>query len=195
MKSLRRRIACHERSSCIVRRATSGIALGISILLLSFASLARIPKAATPASARKQAPDFSLRDANGMPIRLADFKGRVVVLDFWATWCHGCKLEIPWFMEFEDRYGQKGLSVIGVSMDDDGWKAVKPFIAAKKMNYTVVIGDDALAKQYGLGPMPMTVLIDRNGRIADSHSGVVDKAKWESEIRSLLAESSGIPSN
>lgn len=195
MKSLRRRIACHEQSSRILRRVTSGIALGISILILSFASLARIPKAATPASARKQAPDFSLRDANGMPIRLADFKGRVVVLDFWATWCHGCKLEIPWFMEFEDRYGQKGLSVIGVSMDDDGWKVVKPFIAAKKMNYTVVIGDDALAKQYGLGPMPMTVLIDRNGRIADSHSGVVDKAKWESEIRSLLAESGGIPSN
>jgi len=195
MKSLRRSIASHERSSRIVRRVTSGIALGISILILSFASLARIPEAATTAAARKPAPDFILRDANGMPIRLADFKGRVVLLDFWATWCHGCKLEIPWFMEFEDRYKREGLSVIGVSMDDDGWKVVKPFIAAKKMNYAVVIGDDALAKQYGLGPMPMTVLIDRNGRIADSHSGVVDKAKWESEIRSLLAESGGIPSN
>lgn len=195
MKSLRRRIACHEQSSRIVRRVTSGIALGISILILSFASLARIPDVATPAAARKPAPDFTLQDANGMPIRLADFKGRVVLLDFWATWCHGCKLEIPWFMEFEGRYKREGLSVMGVSMDDDGWKVVKPFIAAKKMNYTVVIGDDALAKQYGLGPMPMTVLIDRNGRIADSHSGVVDKAKWESEIRSLLAESGGIPSN
>ena len=195
MKPLRVSSASHERSSCILRRVTSGIALGISILILSFASLARIPEAATPATARKPAPDFSLRDANGMPIRLADFKGRVVVLDFWATWCHGCIFEIPWFIEFQKKYKAGGLSVIGVSMDDDGWKVVKPFIAAKKMNYAVVIGDDALAKQYGLGPMPMTVLIDRNGRIADSHSGVVDKAKWESEIRSLLAESGGIPSN
>ena len=195
MKPLRGSSASHERLSRILRRATSGIALGISILILSFASLARIPDVATPASARKAAPDFILQDANGKPIRLADFKGRVVVLDFWATWCHGCKLEIPWFMEFEDKYKRKGLSVLGVSMDDGGWKDVKPFIAAKKMNYTVVLGNDALAKSYGLGPMPMTVLIDRNGRIADSHSGVVDKAKWESEIRSLLAESGGIPSN
>lgn len=195
MKALRRRIACQERSSRIVRRVTSGIALGISILILSFASLARIPDVATLAAARKPAPDFSLRDANGMPIRLADFKGRVVLLDFWATWCHGCKLEIPWFMEFEDRYGQKGLSVIGVSMDDDGWRVVKPFIAMKKMNYPVVLNGQDMDKRYNLGSMPMAVLIDKNGRIADSHSGVVDKAKWESEIRSLLAESGGIPSS
>jgi peroxiredoxin len=164
------------------------MAAGVVALATSLASVAKPPAVMMPLSARKPAPSFNLTDESGAPIRLTDYKGRVVVLDFWATWCHGCKLEIPWFMEFEEKYKAKGLSVIGVSMDADGWKSVRPFIAEKKMNYTVVIGNDGLAKQYGLSAMPMTVLIDREGRVADKHSGVVDKAKWESKIRTLLRE-------
>lgn len=173
----------------------TGMSLAISILGWSLTCLARVPVIVTPPSARTAAPGFSLTNANGAPVQLADFKGRVVVLDFWATWCHGCKLEIPWFIEFEDKYKAKGLSVIGLSMDADGWKSVKPFIAAKEMNYTVAIGNDSLATKYGVGPLPVTILIDRNGRIADSHSGVVDKAAWEAEIVSLLDEGRTPPSN
>ena len=150
------------------------------------ASLARVPAAITEAKLRKAAPGFTLNDSTGAPVRLSDYKGKVVLLNFWATWCHGCKLEIPWFMEFESRFKDSGLAVIGVSMDDDGWKSVKPYLQLKKMNYPVVIGNEDLAKQYGLASMPRTALIDRGGKIAALHTGVVDKAACESEIRQLL---------
>lgn len=148
-----------------------------------------------PADQRKPAPNFILTDAKGDTINLSTYKGKVVLLDFWATWCAGCKTEIPWYMEFDAKYKDRGLAVIGVSMDGDGWKAVKPFLALEKdpetgghtaMKYPVVIGSDRLAKQYHLTSMPMTLLIDRDGRIAVSHTGMVEKDDWESKIRSLL---------
>ncbi len=105
-----------------------------------------------------------------------------------ATWCHGCKIEIPWYMEFQNKYKTSGLAVIGVSMDDDGWKSVRPFLQEKKLNYPVVIGTQNLGKLYGVDSMPVTLLIDREGKIADSHSGMVDKNSFEREIRTLLRE-------
>jgi peroxiredoxin len=138
------------------------------------------------AEIRKDAPGFTLKDSKGASIQLSKYKGKVVVLDFWATWCGGCKVEIPWFMEFEKKYKRSGLAVIGVSMDDDGWKAVKPFLKAKKLNYPVVLGNDGLAKSYGVDSMPMTLLIDRDGKIAATHVGMVEKVACENEIRALL---------
>ena len=148
-----------------------------------------------PESQRKPAPNFILTDAKGDAINLSTYKGKIVLLDFWATWCGGCKTEIPWFMEFDAKYKDHGLAVIGVSMDEDGWKTVRPFLAQEKdpetgghtaMKYPVVIGSDSLAKQYNLTSMPMTLLIDRDGRVAVSRSGMVEKDDWESKIRSLL---------
>src|SRR5579864_2688038 len=141
-----------------------------------------------PATQRKPAPSFSLTDDKDAKVALADFKGKVVLVNFWATWCHGCKQEIPWYMAFADKYRGRGFVVIGVSMDEDGWKAVRPFLQEKKLNYTVVIGSDALANQYGLDSMPLSVLIDRDGKIAASHSGVVEKDNWEQGIQQLLQE-------
>jgi cytochrome c biogenesis protein CcmG/thiol:disulfide interchange protein DsbE len=149
----------------------------------------------TPKAARKPAPNFTLTDNNGRPLTLSSYKGKVVLLNFWATWCGGCKLEIPWYMEFDKKYKNQGLAVIGVSMDEGGWKTVKPFLAKKRdaetgvniaMQYPIVIGTDSLAKQFGLTSMPMTLLIDRDGRIAVSHTGVVDKDNFENNIRALL---------
>jgi len=158
-----------------------------------FAALCLLLPACThkplPASTGKLAPDFSLADANGASIRLSAYRGKVVLLDFWATWCGGCKTEIPWYIEFQDKYRDAGLSAIGVSMDADGWKSVKPFLANHKLNYPVVIGDDDLGEQFGVINMPLTLLIDRNGKIAESHAGVVDKDSFEAKIRSLLQAS------
>jgi len=134
------------------------------------------------------APDFTLPDATGSKVRLSSYKGKVVLLNFWATWCHGCKIEIPWFMEFQNKYQNRGLAVVGVALDEDGWKLVKPYMEDKKINYPVVVGNEELAKRYGVESMPMTFLIDRHGKIAASHIGMVDKGWSETEIARLLGK-------
>jgi peroxiredoxin len=138
-----------------------------------------------PAASRHSAPDFTLRNSTGSPVRLFDYKGKVVLLDFWATWCHGCKTEIPWYVEFQDRYEKDGLAAVGVSMDDD-WKTVRPFVADHKINYPIVLGNDDIGKLYKIEEMPVTLLIDRDGKVADWHVGMVDKETFEGEIRELL---------
>jgi peroxiredoxin len=140
------------------------------------------------ASSRKAAPDFRLRDSRGAMLSLSAFKGKVVLLDFWATWCGGCRTEIPWYEQFASQNQKTGLAVVGVSMDN-GWKAVKPFMADEKMNYPVVIGSGSLLSRYGIRALPATFLIDRDGRIADLHAGVVvNKAAFERELDALLRE-------
>jgi cytochrome c biogenesis protein CcmG/thiol:disulfide interchange protein DsbE len=160
----------------------------IAFITLCFVLPARAPADLTPANSRKTASDFTLSDSKGAFVKLSAYKGRVVLLDFWATWCEGCKMEIPWYMEFQNKYKESGLSVVGVSMDEDGWKAVKPFLEEKKVNYPVVIGDWDLAKLFGITALPVTLLIDRDGKVADLHLGMVDKEAFEREIKILLKE-------
>jgi len=137
--------------------------------------------AATAADVGKMAPNFRLTDATGAQVELSKYKGKVVLLNFWATTCGGCRIEIPRFMEFEKKYKGSGLAVIGVALDDDGWKPVKPFVKARKMNYRVVVGGGDVAKLYGVESMPATFLIGRDGRIVRA-----DKAEYEKEIRRLM---------
>ncbi len=168
----------------------------IALVVASFAVTANAPADLTPADSRKTVPDFSLEDSTGSLIKLSSYKGRVVLLDFWATWCTGCKQEIPWYMEFQDKYKKDGLSAIGVSLDDDGWKSVKPFLQQHKINYPIVIGDwNDMGKRFGFNSMPATLLIDRDGKMADMHVGMVDKAAFESEIQTLLKEAAKKTSN
>lgn len=112
-----------------------------------------------------------------------------MLLDFWATWCEPCKIEMPWYVEFANKY-KGNLIVIGVSEDEDGWKVVNPFIEEHKISYSVVIGNELLSKKYNAYEyVPSTFLIDRDGNIALHHPGVVDKGTFEADIRSLLDES------
>jgi peroxiredoxin len=141
-----------------------------------------------PEPERHPAPEFQLRDPAGKKVNLKQYRGKIVLLDFWATWCHGCKEEIPWFADFERKYSAKGLRVIGVSLDGDGWKVVRPFLAGADIPYRIVLGDDAVAKQYGIENMPDTFLIDRRGKIAASYTGMVDRANVEDNIRAMLSK-------
>ncbi len=142
----------------------------------------------TPEKERKPAPDFTLRDANGATVRLSDYRGKVVLLDFWATWCTPCQVEIPWFVEFEQSLKGKGFAVVGVSMDEDGWDVVRPYIRKRGINYRILLGDDHTAELYGgVEALPTTLLLDRNGRIAAVHKGLAsDKDGFLHEITELL---------
>ncbi len=143
---------------------------------------------ATPET-RKAAPDFTLNDAAGVPVRLSEFKGKVVLLNFWATWCVPCRTETPWFVEFQRTYKHRGLVVLGVSLDDDGWKPVKPYIDKMKVNYPVMLAGNDIASLYGgLASLPVTLIIDKAGRIAVTHVGLCPKSEYEAAISSMLAE-------
>lgn len=136
---------------------------------------------------RREAPEFALKDADGKVVHLSDYKGKVVLLDFWATWCGPCKIEIPWFMELQRANKDKGLEVLGVAMDDEGWETVKPFLTDLKVNYRVVMGNDETAQIYGgVDALPTTFLIDRAGRIAAVHVGLASKKEFVDGVEQLL---------
>lgn len=138
------------------------------------------------------APAFSLTDLSGRKLSLADNKGKVVMLDFWATWCGPCRIEIPGFVELQNRYREQGFVIIGVSMDD-GPEPVREFYQQYKMNYPVAMGDDRLGELYGgIFGLPTTFLIGRDGRIYAKHVGATQVSVFEEEIKKLLAaEGSG----
>jgi len=137
------------------------------------------------------APGFSLTDITGKPLRLNDYQGKVVMLDFWATWCGPCRIEIPGFIELQKRYGGQGFAVIGISMDDSS-EPVVDFYRELQMNYPVAVGNERLGELYGgvLG-LPTTLLIGRDGRIYAKHVGATDIDVFEAEIKQLLAMSAG----
>lgn len=165
--------------------ACLALALG---LMLGGCERPRTVKAAVKAEKdRKAAPDFTLKDSDGRPVKLSDYKGKVVLLNFWATWCGPCKIELPWFVDFEQRYKDRGFAVLGVSMDDDGWDTVKPYLEDHKINYRVVIGSDEVADQYGgVSSLPTSFILDREGKIAGTHVGLVSKSNYQNEIEQLL---------
>jgi thiol-disulfide isomerase/thioredoxin len=160
----------------------------VAALLLALTSAPAYADLLRP-SARKTATDFSLPGRDGKPLKLSSLKGKVVLLDFWATWCAGCKVEIPWFIEFDKAYRAKGLAAVGVSMDDEGWKTIEPYLKKNPISYPVVAGNFDTAMPYNITALPVTVLIDRKGRVAAQHVGVVDKKSFEVELKQLLNES------
>ncbi len=132
--------------------------------------------------------DFVINDMDGKDINLADYKGKVVLLDFWATWCGPCKYEIPFFVELQDQYRDQGLVVLGFSVDDTVDK-LKPFAAEFKMNYPVLVGLGREDVQEAFGPLwgiPVTFVIGRDGAICKKHMGMSTKEQFEKEIKELL---------
>lgn len=174
---------------------TAALVMIAAITACSSSHPVKAASSVKPGKERKAAPEFALKDADGKTVRLADYRGKVVLLDFWATWCGPCKIEIPWFMEFERKHKDKGFAVIGVSMDEDGWAAVKPFTEELKINYRIVIATESTAQLYGgVEALPTTFLIDREGKVASVHVGVTGKRDFENDIEQLL-QTPGEPGN
>jgi thiol-disulfide isomerase/thioredoxin len=169
-------------------------ALALSLLTVStplplwFDGPAEAAGASCPANSKPANLNFTMKDMNGKDVRLSDYKGKVILLDFWATWCGPCKVEIPWFVEFQQKYGAAGLQVVGVSVDDPIEK-LKPYVAQFKMNYPVLQGLNHDDVQDAYGPMwgiPVTAIISRDGKVCAKHTGLSSKPSFENEIKSLL---------
>src|ERR1700686_633981 len=133
------------------------------------------------------APDFSLESLEGKTMRLSDFRGKAVLLNFWATWCGPCKIEMPWFVELQQKYGSQGLQVVGVAMDDASKEDIAKFAKDMGVNYPILIGKESVGDQYGGVPaLPETFLIGRDGKIVDKILGLRGKAEIEDSIRKAL---------
>jgi peroxiredoxin len=139
------------------------------------------------------APAFTLQDATGKSVALADYQGKVVILDFWATWCGPCRREIPHFIELQNELGSRGLQVVGVSVDQDGWAAVKPFVESSAINYPVLMYTESVYDTYQQllpmaerGGIPFTFVIDRQGNVRERFVGYRDKGFLEAAIKPLL---------
>jgi thiol-disulfide isomerase/thioredoxin len=133
------------------------------------------------------APDFSLESLEGKTMRLSDFRGKAVLLNFWATWCGPCKIEMPWFVELQQKYGSQGLQVVGVAMDDASKEDIAKFAKEMGVNYPVLIGKEAVGDSYGGIPaLPETFFIGRDGKVVDKILGLRGKAEIEDAIKKAL---------
>ena len=136
----------------------------------------------------KDAPDFALQDLQGKQVKLSDFRGKAVLLNFWATWCGPCKVEMPWFVELQKQYGPQGLEIVGVALDDSGKDTIQKFAKDMGVNYTILQGQDAVGDAYGAIGLPTTFFIDRSGKIIDSASGLVSRSEIEDNVKKSLGE-------
>lgn len=186
-----------------------GLILAMLIGIVAFALVAnratRVP--VTRAINAKQenqptaSPDFTLKDLEDHDVSLGQFKGKVVLVNFWATWCGPCRIEIPWLMEFQQKYGARGFTVLGVAMDEEGKSAVAPFVMSARfklggtpqsMNYPIVLGNEATADQFGgLVGFPTSVLISKDGRVVKRVDGLVSYDEIDKAIQSQLEANEG----
>jgi thiol-disulfide isomerase/thioredoxin len=142
------------------------------------------------------APDVTFKDLDGKDVSLASLKGKVVVVNFWATWCDPCREEIPWLIEFQQKYADKGFTILGVAMDEEGKPTVQPFVQTTPfnvnghpttMNYPILLGNDELADKFGgLLGMPTSFVISRDGKIAKKYIGLVNREALAKDIEALL---------
>lgn len=134
-----------------------------------------------------QAPDFELVSLDGRKVKLSDFRGKAVVLNFWATWCPPCKTEMPWFVDLQKQYGSDGLTILGVAMDDSDPQKIAQFASEMGVNYPVLLGTNNVSEAYGdVEYLPTTFYINRQGKIVGKVAGLIDKAKNEDDAKKAL---------
>jgi thiol:disulfide interchange protein DsbD len=158
-------------------------------LILSLILILHLATTGEAQSVKKiKAPDFSLKTYEGKTITLSKLKGRVVIVNFWATWCPPCRAEIPDFIDVYKTYRSKGLEIIGVALDVEGWSKVRPFVEDQKINYSIVLGDTIVEQQYGgIRAVPTTFAVDRDGYIVAAQEGMLTKGPLEQKVKTLLS--------
>jgi peroxiredoxin len=166
------------------------VAMVVSLMLVFGFNMARRAPHQDAASkmAGTVAPDFALQSLEGKTVHLSDFRGKAVLLNFWATWCQPCKIEMPWFTELQKQYGSEGLQVIGIAMDDASPEDIAKFAKDLGVDYPILIGKEALSEAYGGVPfLPTTFYIGRDGKVVDKVFGLKGKAEIEGSIKKALA--------
>jgi len=134
------------------------------------------------------APDFTLQSLEGKSVHLSDYRGKAVLLNFWATWCAPCKIEMPWFVELQKEYGPEGLQIVGVAMDDASPKEIADFAKDMGVNYPVLIGKESVGDAYGgVQFLPESFYIDRNGKVLDKAFGLKGRGEIEDDIKKIIA--------
>lgn len=162
-------------------------AAALAILVLLAAATACGKGGAPRPPALAELPDLELNDLNGDPVRLAAGVGEVRLVNFWATWCAPCREEIPVFNELEASYGSKGFRIIAIAMDDEGVSVVKPFAEKMGINYLTLIGTEAVADVFRVPGYPTSVLVNREGKLVKTWTGLIPKSILVKEIEALLA--------
>lgn len=169
----------------------------ITLAIAGTLSAAEVSVDLTPASQRKPVPAFTLQNADNKPVTSASLRGKVAVLNFWATECGGCRQELPSFIALDNAYRSKGVNVIGISMDilyeglkdsTEAWSRVRPFVQAQKIAYPILMDNGYSEHAFSIDNMPATWIIDKSGRVAAIYVGIVDKSNVEANINKLLSE-------
>ena len=133
------------------------------------------------------APDFDLLTLDGHKVKLSDYRGKAVLLNFWATWCPPCKVEMPWFVDLQNQYREDGLVVLGVAMDDSEASKIAEFAHEMGVNYQVLLGTDKVSDDYGdVQYLPTTFYIDRNGMIVDKMAGLLSRQEIENDVKKVV---------
>jgi peroxiredoxin len=137
----------------------------------------------------KPAPAFELKSLDGKTVRLADYRGKAVLLNFWATWCQPCKIEMPWFVELQNKYGSEGLQVVGIAMDDASEQDIAKFAKDMGVNYPVLIGKESVGDAYGgVQFLPTTYFLDRDGKVVDRVFGLKSRSDIEDDVKEALGK-------
>jgi peroxiredoxin len=167
------------------------VAMVVSLMLVYGIHKARqgagLPSNSGPTMQGKLAPDFTLTSLDGKSVRLSDFRGKAVLLNFWATWCEPCKIEMPWFVEMQKQYGSQGLQILGVAMDDASPKDISQFAKDLGVNYPIVIGKEEVGDEYGgVQFLPATFYIGRDGKVVDKVFGLKGRGEIQDDIKKAL---------
>lgn len=174
------------------------VVVSLVVGLMLFTGARRVRKA--PAGALqgsgigKAAPDFELETLDGRKVRLSDFRGKAVLLNFWATWCHPCRIEMPWLIEFQKKYRAQGVEVVGIAMEDTDKKDIERFLKEMGVNYLILVGSENVGELYGgVMGLPTTFYIGRDGTIVEQHAGLISKSEIEAHLQKAMERGPGKP--